>query len=628
MSDRDAKQLPIDPGRMALWMLRYPLRRKFALAVVLGTMLAGNAMRVLSPWPLKLIIDNVIEGKPLPRAAAAIVGVLPFAESREGLLGWCVAATVVLFVVGWAVGLAGAYAGILFGQRMIYDLAADLFGHLQRLSLRFHGSRSVGDLIRRVTSDTSCVATIVRDALLPLASALVMLVAMFLVMWKLSPQLAVLALAVVPLMMLAFRVYAKPMILKGYEQQVAEGQLYTIVERTLSAIPVVQAFGGEGRASAELRDGCAVALRTTIDTTKVQVAFKIAIGLATAIGTGAIIAVGSREVLAGELTVGSLLVFLAYLGSLYAPLNALMYTSSTINGAAGSAWRVIEIFQIDHEVADAPHARAVPRARGQVRLENVSFGYQPDRPALHDVTLTIEAGTTVAIVGSSGAGKSTLASLVPRFFDPQQGRVLLDGQDVRQLKLTGLREQVAVVLQEPFLFPLTVAQNVAYANPHATRQQIEEAARAAGADEFIRKLPNGYDTVIGERGATLSGGERQRVSIARALLKDAPVLILDEPTAALDAKTETGLLEALDVLMEDRTTLVIAHRLSTIRNADRIIVLDQGRVVEQGPPDVLLRRGGAYRRMMDLWRAQPTSQKGHDRAGALAAHPSPAPECA
>jgi ATP-binding cassette subfamily B protein len=594
MSDRDAKQLPIDPGRMALWMLRYPLRRKLALAAVLATTLTGNAMRVLSPWPMKLIIDNVVEGKPLPRAAATVAGVLPFADSRDGLLGWCVAATVLLFVVGWAVGLAGAYAGILFGQRMIYDLAADLFGHLQRLSLRFHGSRSVGDLIRRVTRDTGCVATIVRDALLPLASALIMLVAMFLVMWTLSPRLAVLALAVVPLMMLAFRVYAKPMIDKGYEQHTAEGELYTIIERTLSAIPVVQAFGGEERASNELRAGCAVALRATIETTKVQVAFKIAIGLATAIGTGAIIAVGSREVLAGELTVGGLLVFLSYLASLYAPLNALMYTSSTINGAAGSAWRVIEIFEIDHEVADAPHARAAGRARGEIRFENVSFGYQPDRPALHDVSLTIEPGTTVAIVGSSGAGKSTLASLVPRFFDPQGGRVLLDGQDVRQLKLQSLREQVAVVLQEPFLFPLSIAQNIAYGNPHASRQQVEEAARAAGADEFIRKLPNGYDTVIGERGATLSGGERQRVSIARALLKDAPVLILDEPTSALDAKTEAGLLEALDVLMEDRTTLVIAHRLSTIRSADRIIVLDQGRVVEEGTHDELVDHDGLY----------------------------------
>jgi ATP-binding cassette subfamily B protein/subfamily B ATP-binding cassette protein MsbA len=277
-----------------------------------------------------------------------------------------------------------------------------------------------------------------------------------------------------------------------------------------------------------------------------------------------------------------------------------MYTTATIQGAAGSAMRVLEIFQIDHEVTDRPQARPLARARGHVRFEQVSFGYDRQRPVLHQVTLDLPAGSTLAVVGASGAGKSTLASLVPRFFDPHDGRVLLDGHDLRDLKLADLRDQVAVVLQEPFLFPLSVHQNVAYGRPGASRAQVEAAARAAGADAFVRNLPQGYDTVLGERGASLSGGERQRLAIARALLKDAPVLVLDEPTASLDAATEHDLLAALRELMRGRTTLVIAHRLSTVRDADQIVVLDRGRIVERGTHDGLAAAGGIYARMVNL----------------------------
>jgi ATP-binding cassette, subfamily B, bacterial len=312
----------------------------------------------------------------------------------------------------------------------------------------------------------------------------------------------------------------------------------------------------------------------------------------------------------GSLSIGSILVFLSYLRSLYDPLEALMYTPSTIQGAAGSARRVLEILQIEREVTDRPGARPLPPLAGHVRLENVVFGYTPDRAVLQGVSLEVLPGQVIAVVGATGAGKTTLVSLVPRFFDPWHGRVIVDGHDVREVKVKSLRDQVGLVLQEPFLFPFTIAENIAYGRPGASRQEIQAAAAAANIHAFIERLPQGYDTQVGERGATLSGGERQRLSIARAFLKNAPILILDEPTSALDVETEAMLLEALQRLMKGRTTLIIAHRLSTIRNADRIVVVHEGRVVENGTHQELMDLGGHYAQLHTLQFGQPLQTMG------------------
>jgi ATP-binding cassette subfamily B protein/subfamily B ATP-binding cassette protein MsbA len=314
------------------------------------------------------------------------------------------------------------------------------------------------------------------------------------------------------------------------------------------------------------------------------------------LGTAGILWLGAIRAIDGLMSVGGILLFLSYLASLYGPLESLMYAPSSVQFASGSAKRVLEILETAHDVRERVGAISLSRARGAVTIDNVNFGYEADRPVLRGLSLDIPAGQTLAIVGGTGAGKSTLASLVPRLFDPWSGRLLLDGQDLRDLTLSSLRQQVSLVLQEPFLFPVSVAQNIAYGKSGATAQQIEDAAKAAGAHEFISRLPDGYQTVIGERGATLSGGERQRLSIARALLRDAPVLILDEPTSALDAATEAQILQALRNLMAGRTTLMIAHRLSTVRDADRIVVLEHGQLAEEGTHEQLLEKHGVYAR--------------------------------
>lgn len=582
--------------RLLRWVSGYALHRWRGLLAVLATMTAKIGVDLLKPWPLKVLVDYGLSGQALTPALAAAAAVLPGAETREGLITWSVASTVVLFVIAWALGVATAYANIGFGQRMVYDLAADLFAHLQRLSMTFHSRQSVGDSIRRVTTDCGCVSVIVKDALLPFAAAVLTFAAMFFVMWRMDPVLTIVAVAVAPWLLFALRRYMQPMLDTSYAQQESEGRIYEVMERTLSAVPVVQAFGQEAACDRAFANVTGQAVDAALESTAVGLRFKVWIGLGTALGTAAIIWFGAGSVLAGRISVGDLLVFLAYLAALYGPLETLMYAPSTTQGAAGSARRVLEILETRRDVDDAPDATHLDHVGGHLRFDAVSFAYQPGRPVLHDVSLEVRPGETVAIIGPTGAGKSTIASLVPRFHDPTHGRITLDGIDLRAIAVKSLREKVSVVLQEPFLFPVTIAENIAYARPHASRREVEDAARAANAHGFISRLPSGYDTVLGDRGATLSGGERQRLSVARAILKNAPVLILDEPTSSIDAITEASLFEALDQLIAGRTTIIVAHRMSTISKADRVIVVAGGRVVESGPPAELLRAGGMYAR--------------------------------
>src|SRR6266542_851861 len=398
--------------QLCRWLTRYAWRRWPQLLVVVATMLFKIGLDVLKPWPMIFLIDYVLQGKITSPIFPRLVVLLPGAHTPENLVAWAVGATVLIFLTSWSVGLANAFANITLGQRMVYDLAADLFAKFQQLSLHFHLRQSVGDNIRRVTSDCTCVSIIVKDALLPVISALISLIIMFAILWRIDPTLTLLALAVVPYMAVVFHLYAQRMMDGSYQQQEIEGRVYNIVEQTFSAIPAVQAFGREELNDRRFKQGMREALAATLSLTNVQLKFKILIGLATAAGTAGILWVGVQHALGG-LSIGAILAFLSYLGSLYAPLETMMYSTSTIQGAAGSARRVRDILLAKQEVRDKPGAPVLSSVRGHVQIENVTFGHDPGRPILRNVSLEARPGETVAIVWATGAGKSTLVRLVP-----------------------------------------------------------------------------------------------------------------------------------------------------------------------------------------------------------------------
>jgi len=549
---------------------------------------------------MKLVADHVLGQHVLPGPMVTAFNTIRLQPTPLNLLVIATVGGLLLFALHSVIELVLTSTWTLAGRRMVNDLAQELFARMQRRSLLFHSRHPVGDTMSRITGDSWCVYQFVDTVIFAPGHALATMALMVFLMAGLDPGLTLLALAVAPFMVGASFLIGKPLHLAAKLKREIEGRIQSHLQQTLTGIPVVQAFVQEDREQERFRQFADDAVRAQQRSAVLGSINSLGSGFVATLGAGAILWYGARHVLEGTLTIGSLLVFFVYLTALQNQMKTFASIHTAWRTVGASLERVLEMLEAEPEVAESRGAPALPRSRGHIAFENVTFGYEPERPVLRDISFEVQPGQTVAIVGPTGVGKSTLAGLIPRFFDPWQGSVCIDAHDLRCIRLQSLRQQIALVLQEPFLSPISIAENIAYGRPGALREEIVSAARDANAHAFIERLPLGYDTVIGERGATLSGGERQRLAIARALLRNAPILILDEPTSALDAGTESLLLEALERLMTGRTTFLIAHRLSTVRRADRILVLQDGRITESGTHAQLLARGEFYAHLHEI----------------------------
>jgi ATP-binding cassette subfamily B protein/subfamily B ATP-binding cassette protein MsbA len=539
-------------------------------------MLVSVGLNVLKPWPLALIVDVVLTNKPLPHALNGIAG-----WNKPALLALFSAAVFLLYITQGALSATQNYLSIGISLNGLTRVRQEVFAWLQRLSWRFHQGARAGDLIYRASWDTYSIQTLFQQGLMTCVTAVLSLAVMVTIMATMNIGLTLVALALVPFLLLGLKFFGAKMRQCPTVAQQADSRVTSLVQQSIAALPLTQSFTREDFEADKFSMEAKQAQTRRLSQHGWELVYGFVIAAIFGLGAAAIIWLGAGQVMAGRLTVGELLVFLAYLTQLYEPLNQLSQVGATVAGAMAGARRVFEILDTPKEVKESPAARAMAtRSAGAISFEGVSFAYDKGREALRKISFTVKSGESLALIGPSGAGKTTLLHLLPRFFDPSEGVIKLDGVDLREWRLKDLRSQIALVLQEPIILPATVAENIGYGNPAASREQIEAAARAAYADLFIQKLPQKFDTLIGEGATRLSVGERQRIHLARAFLKDAPVLLLDEPTSALDAESEALIAKSLRELIRGRTTLMVAHRLSTIAGLARVLVLKDGCLTE------------------------------------------------
>ena len=566
-------------------VLRY--YRPFLGQTIFGLCLSllGIALNLLKPWPFKIIVDDFL------RAGSAIRS-----DWRMWVLLLCLAVIGIQLlwgIINWITN----YLFVKVGLQALLKLRTDLYSYLQSLSLKYHDARRSSDSSFRVAYDSQSIQTIYNKGFTNIFASIVTLIGTFVIMLRLDWQLTLVSLGIVPLVVGAIYLFAHRIRRESTSIQEHESAVLAQAQEGLSSIRMVHAFGREEFEVRQFQQQARQSLQANLRLTLTNVNSALVISTLMVVGTAVMYYIGTVHVLSGTLTLGSLLVFSAYLLMLYQPLESLTYTTWAMEGATAGARRCFEVLDRQDDVVDSPGAVAISSAQGAIAFEAVNFGYAPDRCVLRNIDLQIDPNQIIGLVGGTGAGKSTLLSLVPRFYDPTTGSIRLDGCDIRQITKKSLRAQIAIVLQDTLLFSTTVRENIAYGRPDATEEEIIEAARRAQADEFIRQMPQGYGSLVGERGGHLSVGQRQRIGIARAFLKNAPILLLDEPTSALDPSTESAIMDTIKELMRGRTTLIATHRLATIHNLDQIIVLEHGRIVEQGRGPELAARGGIYAKL-------------------------------
>lgn len=580
---------------MSIYLRALPYYRPLWQTVIgLLLSLSGIALNLLKPWPLKFIVDDVLpsaaKGVPVSARLASFFG---HSNPQTIILALCLL-MVLIHLIGAFISLITNVLFVRVGLKALLRLRTDLYAYLQSLPLKYHDARRSSDSSFRVAYDSQAIQSIYNKGYTSIFASTVTLVSTFAVMVRMDWQLTLLSMAVLPFVVWIIHYYSNRIRRESTTIAERESAVLTVAQEGLSSIRMVHAFGREQFEVDQFHRQARESLKANLRLTRTSMISSLMAGSLMALGTAGMTYLGSLHVLENTLSLGSLLVFSAYLTMLYGPLESLTYTAWALEGAAAGAQRCFEVLDREDEVQDAPDAKTLTATKGAIAFDHVSFSYDLKRPILESVSAQVAPGQTVAFVGGTGAGKSTLLSLVPRFYDPTAGRVLIDGEDVRAFTKKSLRSQISIVLQDTLLFSTTVRENIAYGRPDATEEEIVEAAKRAQAYDFIMQMPDQFKSQVGERGSHLSVGQRQRIGIARAFLKNAPILLLDEPTSALDPTTEHAIMQTIKELMKGRSTLIITHRIATIQNMEKIIVLKEGKIVEQGSGSALLKMNGVY----------------------------------